>query len=163
MKHLPHFFHRAEYAYFHGSAFATQNSSHRFVTQSLEAAEHDELALFRRQLAQGAPQERQILLHYGGIVRSGARAFDHFHLTLRCWFLELLLLRVIGENIARDPVHPGFEHFARLIRMPIANHSQKYFVRQIFGGRLPSGQPEKKAEERLMAALVALAHAVEIA
>src|SRR5205807_4123082 len=51
---------------------------------------------------------------------------------------------------------------ARLVCVPVPDHSQKYFMRQILRRRLPPGQPVKEPEQRAISVFVDSAHARDI-
>ena len=76
---------------------------------------------------------------------------------------QAMFLRAVGQDVARDPVHPGFEAVAALIRVPVANHAEEDFVDQILRDRLPAGEPKEESEKSPVAMFVNLRHTGKVA
>lgn len=74
---------------------------------------------------------------------------------------------MVGQRIAGNPVHPGFETTRilsiRLIRVTVSNHTQEDFVNQVLGGGLPACQAKEEAKQRSMTVFVDLVHAGNVA
>jgi hypothetical protein len=107
-------------------------------------------------------QQLQFLLLHHLLERRRTSSVQHLELMIVGGRFQPVLLRLIGQGVPRNAVHPGFKAVACQIRMPIPDHAQENFMDKIFRRRLSSRQPEKETEEVPMPALVNFAHARQI-